>query len=181
LVLHACKLALALFCARVIARVAQHDCAPYLWGMKYLLILPALALAACDMPQATEDLPPDPPAATLSPAAVITPPRNARTADQFDTTSAAERQAATQVSASAGAELGRTTATLGSPTEPGIWLRTGLVSEVTQGHIRYQNRTINVELRPSGRAAGSGSQISLAAMRLIEAPLTGIIELTVLR
>jgi len=149
--------------------------------MKRFLILPFLALAACDLPEAEVAAPEAPetviPAMTLPPP----PPRTARTADQFDTTSAADRQAATQVSASAGAELGRTTATLGSPTEPGIWLRTGLVTEVTQGRIRYQNRTINVELRPSGRAAGSGSQISLAAMRLIEAPLTGIIDLTVLR
>lgn len=116
------------------------------------------------------------PAMTLPPP----PPTSARTVDQFDTTSAAERQAATRVSAG-GAELGRTTATLGSPTEPGIWLKTPLVTEVTQGRIRYQSSTINVELRPSGGSAGSGSQISLAAMRLIEAPLTGIIDLTVLR
>ena len=149
--------------------------------MKRLILLPVLALAACEMPvvdaPVTEESVATIPAVTLPPP----PPRSARTADQFDTTSAAERQAATQVAASAGAELGRTTATLGSPTEPGIWLRTGLVTDVTQGRVRYQNRTINVELRPSGRAAGAGSQISLAAMRLIEAPLTGIIELTVLR
>ena len=148
--------------------------------MKRILILPLLALAACDLPEAEVAAPEAPttviPAMTLPPP----PPRTARTADQFDTTSAADRQAATRVSAG-GAELGRTTATLGSPTEPGIWLKTPLVTAVTQGRIRYQSRTINVELRPSGGAAGSGSQISLAAMRLIEAPLTGIVDLTVLR
>lgn len=150
--------------------------------MNRLLILPILALAACDMPAVDAPVAEDTtviPAMTLPPPPA--PPRSARTADQFDTTSAAERQAATQVSAAATAELGRTTATLGSPTEPGIWLKTPLVTAVTQGRIRYQSRTINVELRPSGGAAGSGSQISLAAMRLIEAPLTGIIDLTVLR
>ncbi|EAQ05681.1 hypothetical protein [Yoonia vestfoldensis] len=40
---------------------------------------------------------------------------------------------------------------------------------------------INAELRPSGGVAGSGSQISLAAMRLIAAPLTGLVALTLLR
>jgi hypothetical protein len=45
--------------------------------------------------------------------------------------------------------------------------------------VEYQGKSINIELRPSGGAAGSGSQISLAAMRLIEAPLTSLPELTV--
>ncbi|NBD29495.1 MAG: D-galactarate dehydratase, partial [Alphaproteobacteria bacterium] len=37
--------------------------------------------------------------------------------------------------------------------------------------------SIAVELRPSGGAPGAGSQVSLAAMRLLEAPLTGLPEL----
>jgi hypothetical protein len=39
--------------------------------------------------------------------------------------------------------------------------------------------SVNLELRPSGGTLGSGSQISLAAMRLIEAPLTGLPEVSV--
>jgi hypothetical protein len=146
--------------------------------MKRILILPFVLLAACEMPAVDAPVAGEvaaTPATDLPPP----PPRTARTVDQFDTTSAAERQAATQVSAG-GAELGTTIATLGSPTEPGIWLKTPLVTTVTQGRVRYQGRTINAELRPSGGTAGSGSQISLAAMRLIEAPLTGLVELTVL-
>ena len=72
-----------------------------------------------------------------------------------------------------------TLATLGSPTEPGIWLKTPLVTELSPGRITYEGQTINVELRPSGGEPGSGSQISLAAMRLLNAPLTGILELQV--
>lgn len=152
--------------------------------MNKLLILPLLALAACDLPETQIAAPAAPettiPAMTLPPPPA--PPRSARTVDQFDTTSAAERQAATATPVAASTqELGQTVATLGSPTEPGIWLKTPLVTTTTQGRIRYQDRTINLELRPSGGAAGSGSQISLAAMRLIEAPLTGIVQLTVLR
>jgi hypothetical protein len=102
------------------------------------------------------------------------------TVEQFDTTSQEERAAAVVASAPAGDQaLGTTIATLGSPAEPGIWLKTPLVTALTAGRIDYQGKTINIELRPSGGVAGSGSQISLAAMRLIEAPLTSLAELEV--
>ncbi|MEO0904722.1 MAG: D-galactarate dehydratase, partial [Pseudomonadota bacterium] len=77
------------------------------------------------------------------------------------------------------AALGKTIASLGPPADTGIWLETPLVGELTSGRIAYQGKTINIELRPSGGAPGSGSQISLAAMRLIEAPLTSLPELDV--
>ena len=102
------------------------------------------------------------------------------TVEQFDTTSQEERAAAVVASTPAGDQaLGTTIATLGPPAEPGIWLKTPLVTAITAGRVAYQGKTINIELRPSGGAAGSGSQISLAAMRLIEAPLTSLVELEV--
>lgn len=143
--------------------------------MKSVLILPLVALAACAMPvtktPATGDV-----AAAQSPA----PPHSARNVDDFDTTTTAARQAATQAVAG-GTRIGTTIATLGAPADPGIWVKTPLVTQVTQGRIQYQGRVINAELRPSGGVAGSGSQISLAAMRLIAAPLTGLVTLTLLR
>lgn len=115
-------------------------------------------------------------ASTVAPPA---PMADARTIDEFDTTTEADRAAAT---ASEGGDiLGDTTATLGDPTLPGFWLETPLVTEVAQGRVSYQGRWIAVELRPSGGAAGSGSRLSLAAMRLLNAPLTDIIELRVSR
>jgi len=107
------------------------------------------------------------------------PPPTARTVEQFDTTTAEDRAAAVVAPTGGERRLGTTIASLGSPTDPGIWFKTPLVSEVTQGRVEYQGNSVNVELRPSGGAAGSGSQISLAAMRLIEAPLTGLPEVTV--
>ncbi|MCW1951027.1 MAG: hypothetical protein KIH44_006650 [Octadecabacter sp.] len=107
------------------------------------------------------------------------PPPTARTVEQFDTTTAADRAAAVARPVSGERRLGTTIASLGSPTEPGIWFKTPLVSEVIQGRVDYNGKSVNVELRPSGGAAGAGSQISLAAMRLIEAPLTGLPEVTV--
>lgn len=110
----------------------------------------------------------------------VAPPANARTADAFDTTTAAERAAATQAAPAAGAALGETVASLGNPAEPGFWLRTGLVTEVTQGRISTSGgASVAVELRPSGAAAGSGSQISLAALRALNLSLTDLHRLQV--
>ena len=82
---------------------------------------------------------------------------------------------------SAGGELGTTIAALGDPTIDGFWLKTPLVTAPTPGRIVYSStgRSVRVELRPSGGAVGSGSQISLAAMRLLEAPLADLIEVSV--
>lgn len=107
------------------------------------------------------------------------PPPTARTVEQFDTTSAEDRAAAVTPPIGGERRLGTTVASLGSPTDPGIWFKTPLVSEVTQGRVEYNGNSVIVELRPSGGAQGTGSQISLAAMRLIEAPLTGLLEVTV--
>jgi hypothetical protein len=122
---------------------------------------------------------------TLAPVAVDPdlpppPPEGAATVEEFDTTSQADRDAALAPVAQA-ASLGFTVATLGSPTEPGFWLRTPLVTQVAEGRVEYQGRSLNLELRPSGGDAGSGSQLSLAAMRLLDAPLTGLIEIEVFR
>ena len=102
------------------------------------------------------------------------PPPNARTVAQFDTTTAQDRAAAIAPPAGGERRLGSTIANLGSPTDPGIWLKTPLVTAVMNGRVEYNGMSVNLELRPSGGALGSGSQISLAAMRLIEAPLTGL-------
>lgn len=149
-------------------------------------MFPIVALAGCSTPsfQGLFGGLPAPtvaaPAPTLNPMPPPPPPQNAVTVEQFDTTSQAEREAAVVVDEPAGEQaLGTTIATLGPPAEPGIWLKTALVSELTPGRVEYQDKTINIELRPSGGAVGSGSQMSLAAMRLIDAPLTSLPEVTV--
>ena len=84
----------------------------------------------------------------------------------------------TPVSAAPSGALGTTVASLGT-TEPGLWLETPLVSAPTQGTVEYNGETVSVQLRPSGGEPGSGSQISLEAMRALGAPLTGLPELNV--
>ena len=79
--------------------------------------------------------------------------------------------------------LGTTIASLGDPNRPGLWVRTPLVSAPVRGRVRYAagDRSAQVELIPSGGAAGSGSRISLAAMRLLQAPLGRLLELDIYR
>lgn len=120
---------------------------------------------------------PAPRPGTGSAAAPLRP--QGRTADALDTTSAAERSAASSAPAG-GRELGETLAGLGPPAEGGFWLRTGLVSDTRAGRVvAAGGSAVALELRPSGRESGSGSQISLAALRALGLPLTQLAELTV--
>lgn len=158
---------------------------------RILLALPLVAACAelqpadsSDAPvvEAAQPAPAAPPARGEAPPPPPPPPASADTAEELDTTSDEERSAALAppVAAPAGS-LGTTTATLGPPGDAGVWVETPLVAEVTPGRVVYgaNGNSVNVELRPSGGEPGSGSQISLAAIRLLEAPLTGILELQV--
>ena len=111
------------------------------------------------------------------------PPATAQTAEEFDTTSDAERAEAVAETAPAGGErdLGTTLASLGAVTEPGIWLKTPLVSEPGRGRVEFPEKgtKVAVDLIPIDGEPGSGSRISLAAMRLLEADLTSLPELRV--
>ena len=163
--------------------------------MRYLVLIPAFALAACESPSLQGVFPdlaavnpvdvptvPDTPAETLDPTPPPPPPPSARTVEQFDTTTDQDRQEALAVVEPAGeVTLGTTNASLGSPTDPGIWLKTPLVTSLTAGRVEYpaNGNTVNIELRPSGGAAGSASEISLAAMRLLEIPLTELADVIV--
>ena len=154
--------------------------------MRLIFILPLVVMTGCASPSTqgifgtTPAAPAAIPTPTLDPTPPPPPPTTATTVDQFDTTSEEDRAAATDVATETGTqELGTTIATLGSPTEPGIWLKTPLVTELSEGQVTFGDKTINIELRPSGGASGSGSQMSLAAMRLINAPLTGLSDVTV--
>ena len=110
------------------------------------------------------------------------PPENARTIEALDTTSESERDAALEVPSSTGERaLGKTIASLGSPTEPGFWLKTPLVTSETQGRVFYTEtgKSVQVTLIPIDGPETAGSRISLAALRLLEAPLAGLPEVDV--
>lgn len=163
-----------------------------MYDLRPLVLLSAgLVLNGCSQPifgglfeRPAEEAAAEVPAPDTEEAAPIAPPPpvGATTAEEFDTTSAEDRAAAlAEPVTQEQAILGRTSATLGDPADPGIWLKTPLVTEVAQGRVSWEGQEITVELRPSGGEPGSGSQISLAAMRLLGAPLTAIIEVDVTR
>ena len=152
--------------------------------MRNLALVPsliaAMALAGCGHFFDRAKKPPEHRPETTG--AGMAPPAGARTADEFDTTTDAERQEAVAPTKVAGEKkLGLTIASLGDPAAPGFWLETPLVTETTQGRVvnPATGASVRVELRPSGGAAGSGSRVSLAAMRLLGAALTDLPELEV--
>lgn len=121
------------------------------------------------------------PVVQTAPAPAPRPPAAARTAAQFDTTTAEERRAAATPAPAAERRLGETVASLGNPAEAGFWLRTPLVTSERQGRVVHPGTGASaaVTLIPNGGAAGAGSQLSLPAFRLLGLPLTDLPTLTV--
>lgn len=127
------------------------------------------------------------PAATTVGAAVapaVTAPKpkaNARTASDFDTTTAEQKAEAAKAPAAAEKKLGKTVASLGDPTQPGFWVKTPLVKAAGQGRIvnPANSKSAKVELVPLAGPASGGSQVSLPALQLIGVSLTDLPEIEV--
>ncbi len=102
-------------------------------------------------------------------------PATARTAEDFDTTTAAQRSEAGNSGRVARA-LGETVASLGDPTQTGFWLKTPLINAAAKGHVTSSQtgKTVQVDLIPIDGENSAGSRISLAAMRVLELPLTAL-------
>ena len=101
--------------------------------------------------------------------------------ESLDQVSPEERAAALAPAAAGAQPLGETLAALGSPAQTGLWLQTGLVTSVTPGRVELLDgsASLRVELRPSGAAAGAGSQLSLSAFNSLGQPLTQLVRLRV--
>lgn len=113
---------------------------------------------------------------------VAKPVQTAHTAEQFDTTTSAQRAKANAAAPTGGErKLGATVGSLGDPTEPGFWLKTPLVSKAVKGRVEYpaNGKSVAVNLIPIDGPKTAGSRVSLAALRLMGAPLTGLPELVV--
>lgn len=119
---------------------------------------------------------------TIATAAAPKPKPAARTVEDFDTTSAAQRAAAqTEVKTASERKLGTTIASLGDPTDPGFWIKTSLVSQPAKGKLvnPANGETVNVNLIPLG--GSGGAQVSLPAMRQLGVSLTDLPEIEVWR
>ena len=149
-----------------------------------------LGVAGCDLFRFQDRARPDPtPAAgsTATPQSrrapdVTAPPRGVTTTvASLDTVSDAEKaEARAAAAADAGAALGTETVSLGSPTEPGLWVKTALVSEDTPGTVRTGGGdAVAVTLRPLEGAGGA--QISLSALQALGLPLAGLHPLALAR
>jgi len=101
--------------------------------------------------------------------------------DKLDKTTEVEKAAATTGPVGGEVRLGRTIASLGDVTRQGFWLKTPLVDKEAEGRIVLADtgNSVKVKLIPKGGDKGAGSQISLAAMRALEIPLTTLPELIV--
>lgn len=105
-----------------------------------------------------------------------------QTAESLDASTATERAAAADVTqTSSESELGKTVASLGAVAEQGFWLKTSLVVSRHEGRVVWASNgnSVKLTLIPKPGKPGSGSQISLAAMRALEIPLTALPELIV--
>ncbi|MYF89048.1 MAG: hypothetical protein F4186_06655 [Boseongicola sp. SB0676_bin_33] len=135
-----------------------------------LAVTTALSLSGCGQFEQVEVLKPQVVTSPLAPSA-------AKTVEELDVTTAAERDAAVAAGA-AGSLLGETVASLGDATVPGFWVETPLATAEGPGRLVYpaSGKSVEVTLMPM---EGGSSRVSLAAMRLLEAPLAGLPTLEV--
>ncbi len=122
----------------------------------------------------------------VRPLETVRPPATARTVEQFDTTSADEKKAAVvaaeeKAASGQGRALGRTVASLGDAAQPGLWIKTPLVSAPATGRVlnKATGKAVELDLLPLSGPTTAGSRMSLAALRVIEAGLTDLTEVEV--
>ncbi|MGI3186625.1 D-galactarate dehydratase [Nioella aestuarii] len=115
-------------------------------------------------------------------ASAVPPPIVAsETVDAEAADDAADTSEDTPEAVPASGNLGTTIASLGDPTQPGLWLETPLVTSEILGRLEAENgSSVEVTLRPSGGAPGSGSRISIMAMQALGLGLTDLPTLTVI-
>ncbi|GFE65773.1 D-galactarate dehydratase [Litoreibacter roseus] len=139
-----------------------------------IVLLPACGQIqyALGIPSAPPPPPPDRPASQSADVAGVAPA-------SLDTTTAAQRAQATQPT-SGGQALGQTVASLGDPTDAGLWLRTPLVTAETPGRVETATgNSVRLTLIPIEGEASAGSRISLSAMRALGLNLTDLPTLAV--
>ncbi len=147
--------------------------------MRITLIPLLLFVTACGEIPDLRPAPQPPSAPSIDePGVFDLPDDEAITVEDFDTTTPEQREDALATPSTGGDSLGTTVASLGDAGTPGFWLETPLVSAPTTGRVRNPatGRTVQVDLRP---ISGGSSRISLAALRLLEAPLTELVTLEV--
>lgn len=77
--------------------------------------------------------------------------------------------------------LGTSVASLGAASEPGLWVKTPLVSAVQPGRVKVlsSGRELRLELRPTEGETGAGARLSLQAMQGLGLGLTALPEIEI--
>lgn len=75
--------------------------------------------------------------------------------------------------------LGITVVSLGTPSEPGLWLKTPLAVSASKGRVEYAGKSVDVQLIPIEGEPSSGSRMSLPAMQALGIPLTDLAKVQV--
>lgn len=106
-------------------------------------------------------------------------PPQVMTPEALDSTTPEELAAAvTAAQATSEQILGSAVVALGSPVEPGFWLKTSLVAVATPGRVvAAGGASVGVELIPI--EGGGATQLSLAAFRALGLSLTDLPEVTI--
>jgi hypothetical protein len=105
------------------------------------------------------------------------PPVGATSVEALDTTTAAQKEAATSVAPSLDeTQIGQTIVSLGNPTEPGFWVRGGPVKAAAAGRVEtLGGASVQVDLMPGDGPA----QLSLAAYQALGLNLTDLVEVRI--
>ncbi|AXT33631.1 hypothetical protein D1820_00865 [Phaeobacter sp. LSS9] len=94
---------------------------------------------------------------------------------------AAERQSASSGVTAGYTGRASTVASLGDPSQSGLWMETPLVDSPQTARVRSPRGTeVTLTLRPIGGDTGAGSRLSIDAMRALGLPLTELVEVQVL-
>ncbi len=114
-----------------------------------------------------------PPVATTTLAPVM---GQAKSAASLDQASAAEKQAAVAQTSAPEQKLGTAVVALGSPAEPGFWVKSAVIKTAGKGRVMTTNgRSVNVDLIPSTAAAS----LSFSAFRALGLGLTDLPDVTI--
>ncbi|PCJ05565.1 MAG: hypothetical protein COB16_15140 [Rhodobacteraceae bacterium] len=115
------------------------------------------------------------PDSTVSSGAILSAPDAVETVQLEDVAALPGNDVAPAFSGTAS-----TVAGLGDPTVPGLWMETPLVSTEQMARVRSATGgAVTLTLRPIPGEVGTGSRLSIDAMRALGAPLTELVELQV--
>ena len=147
--------------------------------MRTAIAISCIILAGCEqMPPKPVSQPTPEPAPVAQPVVLENTGQNT-SPDVLDVVSSQDREIA-MATADVGAlqKLGTVVGSLGNPAEVGFWVKTGFVSEPKAGQITNvaTGDSVNIDLlpRPGGIDNANAAEVSLSALRAINAPLAGL-------